>query len=222
VAKLLRDPKHVEHVENFWGDRRTAAGSQSSDAKGAYVEVHLVGNQGDTTANASVDEVYKDVASMPAPPGIKAYVTGPGALAADRREYGDRSLKTITVVTIVIITIMLLIAYRRISTALIMLFTILIELGAARGVVATLGYYNIIGLSTFAVNLLVVLVIARIGRLHHFPCGPRSGGPLARPRPHRHAYYTMHKGTAHVVLGSGLTVAGAMFCMSFTRLPRCW
>ena len=33
------------------------------------------------------------------------------------------------------------------------------------------------------------------------------------------AYYTMHKGTAHVVLGSGLTVAGAMFCMSFTRLP---
>lgn len=29
----------------------------------------------------------------------------------------------------------------------------------------------------------------------------------------------MYKGTAHVVLGSGLTVAGAMFCMSFTHLP---
>ncbi|MBN4678125.1 MMPL family transporter, partial [Pandoraea nosoerga] len=33
------------------------------------------------------------------------------------------------------------------------------------------------------------------------------------------AYYTMFGGTAHVVLGSGLTIAGATFCLSFTRLP---
>ena len=29
----------------------------------------------------------------------------------------------------------------------------------------------------------------------------------------------MYGGTAHVVLGSGLTIAGATFCLSFTRLP---
>ena len=29
----------------------------------------------------------------------------------------------------------------------------------------------------------------------------------------------MFHGTAHVVLGSGLTIAGATFCLSFTRLP---
>ena len=29
----------------------------------------------------------------------------------------------------------------------------------------------------------------------------------------------MFQGTAHVVLGSGLTIAGATFCLSFTRLP---
>src|ERR1700751_1224230 len=33
------------------------------------------------------------------------------------------------------------------------------------------------------------------------------------------AFYTMFHGTAHVVLGSGLTIAGAMYCLSFTRLP---
>ena len=33
------------------------------------------------------------------------------------------------------------------------------------------------------------------------------------------AYYGMFRGSAHVVLGSGLTVAGAMFCLSFTTLP---
>ena len=29
----------------------------------------------------------------------------------------------------------------------------------------------------------------------------------------------MFHGTAHVILGSGLTIAGAMYCLSFTRLP---
>jgi RND superfamily putative drug exporter len=33
------------------------------------------------------------------------------------------------------------------------------------------------------------------------------------------AYYAMFRGTAHVILGSGLTIAGAMLCLSFTRLP---
>jgi RND superfamily putative drug exporter len=33
------------------------------------------------------------------------------------------------------------------------------------------------------------------------------------------AYYEMFHGTAHVVLGSGLTIAGATYCLSFTRMP---
>src|SRR6202011_3675251 len=33
------------------------------------------------------------------------------------------------------------------------------------------------------------------------------------------AYYTAHRGVAKVVLASGLTIAGAIFCLSFTRLP---
>jgi putative drug exporter of the RND superfamily len=33
------------------------------------------------------------------------------------------------------------------------------------------------------------------------------------------AFYTTYRGVAHVVLASGLTIAGAVFCLSFTRLP---
>jgi RND superfamily putative drug exporter len=33
------------------------------------------------------------------------------------------------------------------------------------------------------------------------------------------AFYVMYHGTAHVVLGSGLTIAGATLCLHFTRLP---
>ena len=29
----------------------------------------------------------------------------------------------------------------------------------------------------------------------------------------------MYRGTSHVILGSGLTIAGAVACLSFTRLP---
>src|SRR5581483_6491575 len=117
------DTEHVEHVENFWGDRLTAAGVQSSDGKGAYVQLNLRGNQGDTEANNSVAAVNKIVAGVPAPPGIKGYVTGPGPLATERMEYTNRSMQTITVVTVVIIGAMLLIVYRSVATMLVMIVT---------------------------------------------------------------------------------------------------
>jgi uncharacterized membrane protein YdfJ with MMPL/SSD domain len=191
VAKLGADTKHVEHVDNFWADPLTAAGSESPDAKAAYVQLNLRGNQGDTTANESVAAVYNIVASVPAPPGIKAYVTGPGPLNADRRAYGDRSLAKITIITVVVIAAMLLFAYRSILTTIFMLLTVGIELASARGAVAILGYYNIIGLSTFAVNLLVSLARGLDG-LHHLPGRPVSGGPLARARPNRRLLHDVY------------------------------
>ncbi|WP_459979816.1 MMPL family transporter, partial [Mycobacterium avium] len=33
------------------------------------------------------------------------------------------------------------------------------------------------------------------------------------------AYFTTYRSVAPVVLGSGLTIAGAMLCLSFTRMP---
>src|SRR5208283_4333147 len=36
VKKLGADTKHLQHVQNLWGDRITAAGSQSGDGKAAY------------------------------------------------------------------------------------------------------------------------------------------------------------------------------------------
>ena len=55
VAKLEADTKHVEHVQDFWGDPLTEAGAQSDDGKAAYVQVYLAGNQGEALANESVE-----------------------------------------------------------------------------------------------------------------------------------------------------------------------
>jgi putative drug exporter of the RND superfamily len=218
IDKLSQDTTHIEHINNFWGDPLTAAGSQSTDAKSAYVQLNLRGDQGGTEANESVAAVERLVNSIPPPPGIKAYVTGPGPLAADRREYGDKGVHTITLVTLVVIAVMLLVVYRSITTAVVMLLTLGIELSAARGFVAVLGNWNVVGLSTFAINLLVALAIAASTDYIIFFVGRYQEG-RSRGLDREAAYYNMYSGTAHVIVGSGLTVAGAMACLSLCRLP---
>ncbi|MBX7455228.1 MMPL family transporter [Mycolicibacterium sp. 3033] len=218
VKKLEADTTHVQSVQDFWSDPLTAAGSTSNDGKAAYVQVKISGNQGEALANESVEAVQKIVESVPPPPGVKAYVTGPAALAADQHIAGDRSMRMIEAATFTVIIIMLLLVYRSIVTVLITLVMVVLALGTARGLVAFLGYHEIIGLSTFATNLLVTLAIAAATDYAIFLIGryqeARSVGEDKET-----AFYTMFHGTAHVVLGSGLTIAGATFCLSFTRLP---
>ncbi|BBZ40376.1 MMPL/RND family transporter [Mycobacterium conspicuum] len=218
VRRLEQDKKHVQHVQDFWSDPLTAAGSQSHDQKAAYVQVYLAGNMGSAESGESTDAVRKIVNSVPAPPGIKAYVTGAGPLFADQSHAGQKGVLLVTLVTFAVIIVMLLFVYRSVVTMLIMLAMVFIELLAARGVVATLGNYGIMGLSTFANNMLVLMAIAAgtdyaifvVGRYH-------EARGLGETR--EQAFYTMFHSTAHVVLGSGLTIAGAMYCLSFCRLP---
>jgi putative drug exporter of the RND superfamily len=218
VKKLDADTKHVEHVQDMWSDPLSGAGVQSNDAKAAYVQVYLAGNQGEALANESVEAVQNVVKSMPAPNGVKAYVTGPAALSADQHIAGDRSLQLITTVTFLVIIVMLLLVYRSVITVLLTLGMVVLELAAARGMVAFLGYYKIIGLSTFATNLLVTLAIAAATDYAIFLIG-RYQEARGVGESREDAYYNMFGGTAHVVLGSGMTIAGATFCLHFTNLP---
>ena len=218
VAKFKADTKHVTHVQDFWGDPLTAASAQSSDGKATYVQLYLAGNQGEALANESIDAVRAMVASTPTPPGLHVYVTGATALTADQHLAGDTSLRLVTAITMLVILISLFIVYRSVVTVVLVLAMVILEVMAGRGVVAALGHFNVIGLSTFAVNLLTMLGIAAatdyaiflMGRYHE----ARNTG-----QDRETAYYTMYQGTAHVILGSGLTIAGATFCLHFTRLP---
>ncbi|OBI50677.1 hypothetical protein A5707_14780 [Mycobacterium kyorinense] len=218
VAQLRADTKHVQNVQDFWSDPLTAAGSQSPDGLAAYVQVYLAGNQGESLANESVKAVQDIIKKTPAPPGVDAYVTGDAPLQADQNIAGDRSLQLITGLTFLVITSMLLYFYRSVATVLLMLATVFLNLAATRGFVAFLAYHNLIGLSTFATNLLVMLAIAASTDYAIFLIGryqeARSAG-----EDRENAFYTMYRGTSHVILGSGLTIAGATFCLRFTRMP---
>ncbi|MCC9187018.1 RND family transporter, partial [Mycolicibacterium mageritense] len=218
VDKLEADKKHIEHVQDFWGDPLTASGAQSSDGKASYVQVYTAGNQGEALANESVEAVQDIVNSVQAPAGVKAYVTGPAALSADQHIAGDRSMRMIEALTFTVIIIMLLLVYRSIITVILTLVMVVLSLSAARGIISFLGYYEIIGLSTFATNLLVTLAIAAATDYAIFLIG-RYQEARSVGEDREQAYYTMFHGTAHVVLGSGMTIAGATLCLHFTRLP---
>ncbi|MGU3650341.1 MMPL/RND family transporter [Mycolicibacterium sp. A43C] len=218
VRKLNADTKHVQHVQDFWGDSLTAAGAQSIDGKAAYVQVYIAGDQGEALANESVQTVRDLVESTPAPSGVAAYVTGPAALTTDQNIVGDASMKTIEGVTIGIIIVMLLIIYRSVVTTAVVMSMVFVGLLSARGIVSFLGFYEVFGLTTFATSMVVTLAIAAATDYAIFLIGRyqearRSG--LDR----EDAYYDMFHGTAHVVLASGMTIAGATLCLHFTRLP---
>ncbi|MCV7307924.1 RND family transporter [Mycobacteroides immunogenum] len=217
VLALQADTDHVQHVQNVWGDPLTASGVQSRDGKAAYVQLNLAGDQGSTLGNKSVDAVRQIVGSSTPPPGIKVYVTGPAALTTDMNEAADKSMLIMMGVTGAVIMIMLLITYRSASTMLLVLVMVGFEMGTARGFVALLGNYDLLGFSTFVVAMLSSLAIAAGTDYAIFLVGRYQEARQAG-EDRETAYYTMFRGTFHIILGSGLTIAGATLCLHLARL----
>jgi RND superfamily putative drug exporter len=218
IRRLSRDTKHVEHIQDLWGDPLTSSASQSTDGKAAYVQVYLAGDQGSALANDSVTAVRDIVDHAQPPKGIKAYVTGPAPQFADQFSVGSKSTAKVTGITFLVIAVMLLFVYRSVVTMILVLLTVFIEVAAARGFVAFLGNFGIIGLSVYSTNLLTLLVIAAGTDYAIFFLG-RYLEARGAGEDRETAFDTMFGGTARVVLGSGLTVAGAVSCLSFARMP---
>ena len=108
VAKLRADTKHVQHIQDFWGDPLTSAGAQSEDGKATYVQVYLAGNMGEALGNESVTAVQELISGLSPPPGVKVFVTGGPALQADQENAGNASIRIIEFVTVAVIVSMLL------------------------------------------------------------------------------------------------------------------
>ncbi|EHB55444.1 Transport protein [Mycolicibacterium rhodesiae JS60] len=218
IHKLQEDPQHIQHIQDFWGDTLTAAGAQSADGKAAYVMLNLAGEQGQTLANEGVEAVRKVIEETPAPPGVQAYVAGPAALTHDLHVIGNASSDKITLITLVAIAGMLLVVYRSIRTTLIQLFLTFLGLLTARGVVSNLALHDAFGLTTFAGNILTMLAIAAATDYGIFIFGRyREDRGMGLDRDD--SYYATFKSVAPVIVGSGLTIAGATYCLSFARLP---
>lgn len=218
IRQFRADPEHVLHIQDFWGDDLTKGAAQSDDGKAVFVQLSLAGIAGENLATESLDAVKNIVDRTPPPPGVKTYITGPAAIAADITSTGNNSQPLIMAVTVSVLFIMLLIFYRSIITVILLLLVVVIQLQVAEGIIAFLGHFGLIGLNTVAINLVASLAIAAgtdygiffIGRYQE----ARQSG-----EDRESAFYTSYRGVAKVVLASGSTIAGALFCLHFTRLP---
>ncbi len=123
----------------------------------------------------------------------------------------------LTIVTIVVIIIMLLIAYRSFTRAIIPLVGVLITLATARGGVSLLVENHVIGISSFAMNMAVSLVLGVATDYGIFYLG-RFQEALRSGEDRESAYYTSVRSVAHVVIGSGVAISGACLCLSLTTL----
>lgn len=218
IRQFRADKEHVQFVQDFWGDPLTAGAAQSSDGKAAYAQVNLFGATGSAEGNESVTALQKIVSGVPAPPGVETYVTGPAPIVADIGKSGNRTVILITVVTFAVIFLMLLLVYRSVITVVLLLLMVGIQLQVARGIVAFLGLHGVVGLTTYVVNLIVSVGIAAGTDYGIFFTGRYQEARQAG-EDRESAYYTSYRSVAKVVLASGLTIAGAIFCLSFTRLP---
>ena len=78
--------------------------------------------------------------------------------------------------------------------------------------------HGVVGLTTYVVNLLVSVGIAAGTDYGIFFVGRYQEARQAG-EDRETAFYTTYRSVAKVVLASGVTIAGAIFCLSFTRLP---
>ncbi len=217
MQRLKNDTQHVQYVMDLWGKPITAAGAQSVDGKATYVLLRFAGDIGQIQANKSVNAVRDIVAKDTPPPGLKVYVSGAAPLASDTLSIANASLNNITIVTIFLITFMLLLVYRSVSTLLVPLASVLFEMLIAKGVVATLAHLGVIPLSSFAINIVVSLTLGAGTDYGIFLLGRYQEARQAG-QSREEAYYTAYRGVSPIIIGSGLTIAGAGFCLSFARL----
>ena len=170
--------------------------------------LRLAGDIGQIQANQSVNAVRDIVAKDTPPPGVKAYVSGAAPLASDTLSIANSSLNNITIVTIVLIIVMLLLVYRSVSTLLVPLASVLFEMLIAKGVISTLGHFGVIPLSSFAVNIVVALTLGAGTDYGIFLLGRYQEARQAGES-REEAYYTAYRGVSPIIIGSGLTIAGA-------------
>lgn len=217
LRRLQADREHVIGSLDLWSNPQLAAANQSADGRAAYVLVNLAGNMGTALAMQSTQAARDIVAATPPPTGLTAYITGPSAVVNDELTAIDASLLLLIVLCSLLVTAVLLLNYRSLVAALIPLTAVGISLAVARAVIALATELGLIDISIFAAALSAVIVLGAgtnygiflIGRYHE---GRRHGlSPEA-------AYYAALAGVQPIIIASALTVAGAMACLTVTRL----
>ena len=217
VAALRADTEHVYSITDLWADPITESAAQSRDGRAADLMLRLSGMLGTSQASDAVAVVRDTAARLGPPSGLHVYTTGPGGTLTDEFAAIDHQMLLITAATVMVILVLLLIVYRSPVAAAIPLISVGLALAVARPLVAALGNHRIVEVSLFSVALVAAMILGAgtdyaiflIGRYHE---GRRRGTERAA------ALVDAYRGVAPVVIGSALTMAAALACLSLAKV----
>lgn len=219
IGALRSDPEHVEHVQDLWGDRLTASSVTSPDGKATYVQLESGGRSGHPAGRRIGGRRARHRR-----PVVTA--TGRGSLcnrccATGFRYAAQRKLQSILKITAVTVVIIFILALPGLS------FGRHGDPAAHHGgyrAGGSPGHRRVSGRERSLRALHVRREHARVpghrsrNRLRHLFFGRYQEARQAG-EDREQAYYSMYRGVTPVVLASGLTIAGAILCLTFTRLP---
>lgn len=216
IARLLADRDHVAFVLDMYGDPATRDFAVSPDGKAVTVTVGEQGDIGTADAHRSTEAIRSTIADVAAPEGLDVHFSGPAPTVVDEFTAVDSSMVLITAVSVLLITLMLVIAFRSVIAALIPLLTIGIALAASRAVVSALGWNAVLPVSTLTVTLMTALVLAAgtdyaIFQTAAFHDARRRGESPLR------SVVAAGSNVGAVLTASALTVAAAAMSMIFAK-----
>lgn len=217
VERLADDHENVAYVLDMYANPATRDAALSPDGKALNVMVVAEGDVGSTRAHHSTVEIRAIIDSVPKPEGLSTHYTGASPTLADLFSAIDVSLLIITVVSVVLITIMLLIAYRSIVTAMIPLLTIGVGLGLARPVVSALGGHDVLSISNFTIAIMTALLLGATTDYAIFQVAGYHDARRAGEAPEA-AVATASAKVSPILIASALTIAAAAGAMAFTKV----
>ncbi|BDD83121.1 putative membrane protein MmpL [Tsukamurella pulmonis] len=217
LTRLTADTEHVGSAMDLWSNADLAPVAESRDGKVAYVLVNLTGNMGTALAMESTQAARDIIAANPPPAGITAHLTGPSAVVNDEMVAINDSMILLIVLCSLLVTLVLILVYRSVVTALVPLLGVGIALAVARATISLLAEHEVIQVSIFAASLSAVVVLGAGTNYGIFLVGRYQESRRKGMTP-EDAYYAALAGVQHIVIASALTVAGAMACLAATRL----
>ncbi|MGV0634961.1 MMPL family transporter [Mycolicibacillus trivialis] len=217
VQRLNDDHDNIAYVLDMFGTPGLEDLGRSPDGEAIQLMLATTGDVGSTRAHRSTEEVRALIADLPRPDGLQVNFTGPSPTLSDLFSAIDTSLLIITAVSVALITLLLLVVYRSLLTALIPLLTVGVSLGVARPIISLLGAHDLLPVSNFTIALTTAMVLGAgtdygIFLLASYHEGRRGGAAV------EDAVARSGARTAGIVLASALTIAGAGLAMTFTKI----
>jgi len=152
------------------------------------------------------------------PPGLAAHVTGPAGIALDAGDVLLMIDARLVAATAGLIVLLLLVIYRSLALAAVLLTCVLVAYGTAAGCVSLLAGHSDVLVSGVASGILVILVLGA-GCDYCLLLVARFREALARGASGAAAAGEATRLAGPAIAASGATVAGAMLALGFASIP---